>query len=201
MTKVEYLEELKSKLEMSSVSSVQEVVSFYDEAISDRMDAGMDEEEAVAQVGSVDEIVREVKLNLPMTAVVSGRIKESHETAKKNGMGWLWVVLAIVGCPVWIPLVIASIALVFAVYIVLWSLVFTLFVVLLALAFSGGICLVMTCTVVTGMLTVPTALGSFGAGLVLVSLAIMLWRPVCLASRGLIKMIGGFFRGIKKIFV
>lgn len=42
-------------------------------------------EDAVAQVGSIDEIIKTVKLDMPMPAVVKTRIKESHESAKNNG--------------------------------------------------------------------------------------------------------------------
>lgn len=201
MTKFEFLDELKSRLELASVPAVQEVVSFYDEAIADRMDAGISEEEAVAQVGSIDDIVREVKMNLPMATVVSSRIKESHETAKKSGMGWLWIAIAIVGSPVWIPLVIASVAVVFSLYITLWVLIFALVITLFALGFSGVICMLSPFSIISGTMTIPSALGSFGAGCILVALAILLWQPALLASRGLVNIIRGFFRGLKKLFV
>lgn len=201
MSKYDFLEELNSRLELAGVSSASEVVSFYDEAISDRIDAGIDEEEAVAQVGSIDEIVRNVRLDRPVAQVVSGRIKESHRTAKNNGRGWLWVVLAIIGFPIWLPLVIAAATVVFSLYIAMWSLVFALFVTVLALGFAGIICIFASAIKFTGIITTPAALGVLGTGLILVAIALFLWRPVIRAGKGLIKLIGLMLLGIKKIFV
>ncbi len=62
MTKSEFLDELCRALRFCpSAEEVQRTVNFYAEAIDDRMEDGMSEEEAVAAMGSVEDIVRELK--------------------------------------------------------------------------------------------------------------------------------------------
>lgn len=197
MNKSEFLNELKTRLESAAISSAQEVVSFYDEAISDRIDAGMSEEEAVAQVGNIDEIIKDVKLDLPMATVVSSKIKESRQSAEKNGFGWLWIVLAIVGFPIWLPLLIVAVVVVCVIYIALWVVVFSLFVTLFALGFAAVCCLLGAGAALTG----GAAIGMVGAACILAGLVIILWQPVLLAAKGLVKILAGFFTGIKKLFI
>lgn len=62
MTKSEFLDELCRALRFCpSAEEVQRTVNFYSEAIDDRMEDGMSEEEAVAAMGSIEDIVRELK--------------------------------------------------------------------------------------------------------------------------------------------
>ena len=62
MKKAEFLDELCRGLRFhSDPEEIMKVVSFYDQAIEDRMEDGMSEEEAVDAVGSIDDIIREVK--------------------------------------------------------------------------------------------------------------------------------------------
>ena len=62
MKKYEFLDELCRALRFCpSAEEAQRTVNFYSEAIDDRMEDGMSEEEAVAAMGSVEDIVRELK--------------------------------------------------------------------------------------------------------------------------------------------
>lgn len=62
MKKSEFLDELCRALRFCpSAEEVQRTVNFYSEAIDDRMEDGMSEEEAVAAMGSVEDIVWELK--------------------------------------------------------------------------------------------------------------------------------------------
>lgn len=62
MTKAEFLDKLCEGLRFQSdADEIQKTVNFYSEAIDDRMEEGMTEEEAVAAMGSIDDIVGELK--------------------------------------------------------------------------------------------------------------------------------------------
>lgn len=56
MTKQEFLSELERALGKLPHAEVEQALAFYDEAISDRMEDGLSEAEAVADLGSIDEI-------------------------------------------------------------------------------------------------------------------------------------------------
>ena len=60
MNKKEFLDELCRRLRYASVDEAQRLVAFVTESIDDRIEEGMTEEEAVAAVGSIDDLVREV---------------------------------------------------------------------------------------------------------------------------------------------
>lgn len=59
MNKTQFLEELSRRLEGLSDAERRIALDFYAELISDRMEEGMSEEEAVAALGSIDQIVRD----------------------------------------------------------------------------------------------------------------------------------------------
>ncbi len=140
MNKKEFLDKLKTELERQSISNIENMIEFYDEMICDRMEDGMSEEEAVDSMESIDEIVHEAVLDKSVPTLVKERVKKSREKAKRNGLEWLWIVLAIVGFPVWLPIAIALIAVAFTLFVVFWVVIVTLFVVLLALAISAVAC-------------------------------------------------------------
>ena len=60
MNKKEFIDELCKKLRLAPADEAERTVNYYSEAIDDRIEDGMTEEEAVAAVGNIDDIVREV---------------------------------------------------------------------------------------------------------------------------------------------
>ena len=64
MNKQEFLTELKKALSPLSKADLEERLSFYSEMIDDRMEEGLSEEEAVAAIGSPDEIAAQIIRNL-----------------------------------------------------------------------------------------------------------------------------------------
>ena len=58
MTKREFTEELCRRLKNVPADEANAIVNFYVESIEDRIEEGMDEEAAVAALGSIDDIVR-----------------------------------------------------------------------------------------------------------------------------------------------
>ena len=102
MTKQEFLSELERALGKLPHAEVEQALAFYDEAISDRMEDGLSEEEAVADMGSPDAAVEQILEDMPLTKLVKEKIKPKHELK-----AWE-VVLIVLGSPVWIPLLITA---------------------------------------------------------------------------------------------
>lgn len=61
MDKKSFLDELRNRLSFLPKDELERTLAYYNEMISDRIDAGMSEEEAVKAVGSIDEIVESVR--------------------------------------------------------------------------------------------------------------------------------------------
>lgn len=133
MTKQEFLYKLQQRLYDLPAADVRAFLDDYSEIIADRMEEGLTEEDAVAALGSIDEIAARIRAEMPRTA----------PPAAKRGTLPTWaIVLLIVGAPLWIPLVIAVCAVVFAFLCVLWSVVISLLAVAVAVIASAVGCLV-----------------------------------------------------------
>ena len=65
MTKQEFLSELERALGKLPHAEVEQALAFYDEAISDRMEDGLSEAEAVADLGPIDEIAAQIAAETP----------------------------------------------------------------------------------------------------------------------------------------
>ena len=102
MNKDSFLNELRARLAGLPQADIEERIAFYNEMINDRMEDGLTEEEAVEEIGSVDEIVGQIMAEIPFASLVRTRVMP-----KRKLRTWE-LVLLIVGAPVWLPLAMAS---------------------------------------------------------------------------------------------
>ena len=107
MTRDEFLAALTHRLGYLPYGEVKKTVDFYREAIADRMEDGMTEAEAVAALGSLDEIVREIEMNLPLSTVVKTRVDDARERAREKketesgGTRAFKILFLLLTCPIW----------------------------------------------------------------------------------------------------
>lgn len=121
MTKINFLLSLNEKLSDLPREDVEERLSFYSEMIEDRMEEGLSEAEAVAAVGSAEEIAAQILGEDPRPA---GRPKIK---------AWE-ITLLILGFPLWFPLLVAAFAVAVSLYVSLWAVIISLWAVFAALA-------------------------------------------------------------------
>ena len=194
MSKQEFLSRLRQALSGLPEDDVAERIAFYSESIDDRIEEGMSEEEAVACVGSVEEIRAQVLSEIPLPKLVKEKVKP-----KRALRAWE-VVLIVLGFPVWFPLTVASCVIVFALYIVLWALVIALWAVVLSffVVSIAGLAL----TVVQFAQKQPVqALLILGASLFLAGASVLLFFAAVAASKGVVKLTKKIGVGTKNIFV
>ena len=165
MRKQEFLDALRKRLGKLSSQDVEERLGFYAEMIDDRIEEGLDEEAAVAAVGSVDAIVAQLAAELPNEKPVRAQNlpkrtkepkdpKESKEPKEPRRALKAWsIVLIAVGSPIWLSLLIAAAAVVLALYIVLWAVLISLWAVFVALA---------ACAVAGSLAGIVCAVGGYG---------------------------------------
>ena len=74
MSKQEFLVQLRKGLSGLPQDDIEERLTFYSEMIDDRMEEGFSEEEAVSQIGSVDEIVSQIIADIPIMKIAKEKI-------------------------------------------------------------------------------------------------------------------------------
>lgn len=191
MTKQEFLTQLEQGLSGLPQNDRAERVEFYREMIEDRVEDGMTEEEAVAQIGSVSDIISQIIADIPMSKLIKERVASN----KKPSVGV--ILLLVLGSPIWLSLLIAAAAVVLSFYIVLWALAVSLWAIFIASAVSS------VCGVVAGIIYVfagfsPTGIWTVGVSIALMGVAILLFYLSKLATKGTVTIAKAVFVGIKK---
>ena len=194
MTKQEFLSRLAEGLSGLPQDEIEERLAFYGEGIDDRMEDGLSEEEAVAAVGTVEEIAAQTLDEIPLPKLVKERVRP-----KRRLRAWEIVLLA-VGSPLWLALGIAAAAILFSVYVVLWALIVALWAVEVAFLARGVACVAVGIVWICHGST-PQGLLLIGAGILLAGLAIFLIFGCVAASKGAARLTAKIARGIKSLFV
>ena len=117
MNKNEFLSELEKRLNGLPKEDINNRIMFYGEMIDDRVDEGKSEEEAIADLGGIDNVVNEIAKDTPLFKLVKEKVKP------KKKMSGLTIALLILGFPLWFPLLITFFVLCFVGYILLWTFV------------------------------------------------------------------------------
>ena len=183
MKRVEFLEALKARLWALPEADIQCSLDYYSEMIDDRMEDGLTEEEAVAAIGNLEEIVQQILGETPRPPVVVEPAKK-EKPAKDNTKIWL-IILLILASPVLISLAASAAATVLSVYVSLWTVVIVLYAGFLALAVSSAGCIVGSFFMVGG---IAGGIVAWGAALVCAGLAILLLLVANLAAKGMVKL-------------
>lgn len=194
MNKQEFLQRLRSGLIGLPQEDIEDRVSFYDELIDDKMEEGVSEEEAVRQIGPVDDVISQIISDTPLTKLVREKVKP-----KRSLQAWE-IVLLILGAPIWLSLLIALITVILSVYIVLWSVIITLWTVMAVLAVSAVMCIVGT-VVIAASGNGMTAIMALGTGMLCAGLAIFMFFGSLAATKGVIWLTKKFALWIKSLFV
>lgn len=194
MMKVEFLFALREKLSFLSREEAEERLAFYSEMIDDRMDEGLSEQQAVAEIGSVNEIAAQIVSEIPLTKLAKKKIKPKRRLA-----AWE-VVLLILGSPIWLSVLISLFAVGLSLYASLWAVIISLWAVAIAVIVSAIGCFVLgafCCLHVNGL----TGLAAIGAGCVCAGLAIFFCLGCKAATKGLLWLAKKAARGIKMMLL
>ena len=74
MSKKEFLERLQEKLGGLPQSEIEERLMFYSELIDDQIEDGLSEEDALNQIGSVDDIATQIISETSLQKIVKEKI-------------------------------------------------------------------------------------------------------------------------------
>lgn len=194
MNKTDFTLELFEKLPNLPSEEIDERLSFYLEMIDDRMEEGLSEEEAVAEVGSVEDIATEILADIPLSMIVKEKIK-----IKRSMKTWE-IILLILGFPVWFPILISLVAVALSLYISFWSVIISLwagFASVVVAAFVGlfvGVCFICGGFKASGMFMI-------GCSIICAGLSILFFYGCKYATKGLLILSKKIALLIKKCFV
>ena len=194
MNKQEFLDRLRDSLWGLPPEEVEERLAFYGENIDDRMEEGLSEEEAVAQIGILDSVREQIMSEIPLAKLVKEKVR-----SKRSLKVWE-IVLLVLGSPVWFPLLIAAAAVLLAVYIVLWAAVVCFYAVALSLA-AGVLAGLAGIAASLKAGNLSAAVFSLGAGAVCAGLGILLFFACVWMTKAVLKMTGKMIMGIKSVLI
>ena len=116
MKREEFTEALKLALRDLPEQEIQSSLAYFNEMIDDRIDEGMTEEEAIADMGRVDEIAAKL---LAENQTLVERVKDKLMPKRRLA---IWeIILLILGFPIWGSLLLAAVAILFSMLVAVAS--------------------------------------------------------------------------------
>ena len=192
MKKQEFLDKLRAALWAMPEADKERSVDYYTEMIDDRMEDGLSEEEAVAAVGNLDEIVKQILTESPRPPE---KVNEEPKQQKRGLEPWM-IVLLVLGSPVWVPLVASAVGTVISIYVSLWSVAISLYAVTFALAIAALGCIMGSFFMTGGIAEVLIA---WGAALLCAGIGILLFMLSNLAAKGMVTLSKLVWETCKKV--
>lgn len=194
MTKHEFITQLRDRLSELPEREVEERLSFYIEMIDDRIEDGRTEQEAVADLGPLDEVAAQIVADIPLFQIAKKRIKPTRRLK-----AWEIVLLA-VGSPVWVSLLIAALAVLIALYASFWAVIVSLWAAFGSLAGCafGGVVGGLTLSIGAN---VPAGLALIGAGAICAGLSVLLFFACKAATKGLVVLAGKTVLAVKRCLI
>ena len=194
MNKSEFIEALQKKLSGLPQSDIDASVEYYCEMIDDRIEEGVEEEAAVAEVGSPDKISEAIIADMSFSKVLKSRAKS------KKKLSVLEIILLALGSPIWLSLAAALFTIVIAEYVVIWSGAVSLWAIDIALAVSalGGVAIGVVMLAfgnLSGLIMLGLALLCAGVSIFMFYLCFLVSKYICILSKKIIILIKKCFLG------
>lgn len=194
MNKQEFLTELRKGLSGLPQEDIEECLTFYCEMLDDRIEEGLTEEEAVAAVGDIGEIIGQTVSEVPFVKIAKERIRPKRRlTAGEK-------VLLALGSPIWLSLGLAAAAAVFSIYIALWAVGVALWAVFGSFVIGAVGSVPMCIFFLSGGETAP-GLAILSAGMILAGLSVMIFFGCKGTTKGILILTKKITVWIKKHFI
>lgn len=190
MHKEAFLAQLRKGLSGLPREDIEERLTFYSEMIDDRMEEGLSEEEAVAAIGSAQQIAAQAVADTPLAKIAKERLGGKGQPTA--GV----ILLLALGSPIWVSLGIAAFAVVFSLYISLWSVIISLWAVFASLAACsvGGF---LAFIILSAGGKAASGAVMLAAGLICAGLSIFMFYGCKAAAKGILLLTKKAAAGIK----
>ena len=193
MNKQEFLTKLREGLSGLPQDDIEERLAFYGEMLDDRIEEGLSEDAAVAEIGDADEIVRQTVADIPFAKLAKERIKP-----KRRLKAWEIILLAL-GSPVWLSILIAA-AVIFSLYASVWAVIVSLWSVFVSLAVCA-VGSVPLCVLLVAGGSGASGIVTLSAGIICAGLSIFMFFGCRETARGILILTRKITIGIKNRFI
>jgi len=193
MTKIQFILALRDKLEKLPREDREKALEYYNELIDDRIEDGLSEAEAVAAVGSVEEIAEQILTDIPMTKLVKENI------GRKKPETWV-IVLLIAGAPLWLSLLASAFSVVVSAYASALAVVVSLFATAVAVGACAPVMILLGVQILINQ-GFAVALVYWGIALVAAGLAVFFWIGGHYTAKGCIWVSKKFWLWVKSLFL
>ena len=194
MNKQEFILQLRQRLSGFPQDEIEERLTFYSEMIDDRIEEGLSEEEAVSEIGTVDEIITQITEDIPLTKFVKEKIKPKHKLR-------VWeIVLIVLGSPIWLPLLVAFFVVIIALYIVLWSFIICFWAVEVSL-WACALCGMVSGVGFACNGNISSGVFMIAGALICAGLSIFMFFGCKASSKGIVKLTKKIAIRIKNLFI
>ena len=190
MNKSEFLTALAKRLSALPQSDKEERLAFWGEMIDDRIEEGLSEEDAVADIGDIDSIAESVAAQIPLGKLVKEKVKP-----KRSLRAWE-IVLLVLGFPLWFSLTVAAFAVVLALYISIWAIIISFVAVDVSLALCA-LCGLAFSAVLAFRGSVSAAACLFGTALISAGVFILLLLLTKAMIKGVARLTKKSVSGLK----
>lgn len=190
MTKNEFLIKLTMELSTLPTDEIEQRVAFYGEMIDDRMEEGLSEAQAVADLGIPQDIAAQI--------LSMGNSRESDKPQKKQ-FSAITIVLLVLGSPLWLSLSVAALSVVASMFVALWSVIVALWAVFAALGGSavGGL---ISSAVMLSASKVTSGFAMLGVALVCAGLGILMFFGCLYTTKVFVRLSTKIVLWVKKLF-
>ena len=190
MTKQQFLSELQSRLCGLPQADLDERLDFYSEMIDDRIEEGVPEEQAVTELGGIDEVVSQILADYPLSRLVREKVRPKRRLRGRE------LALLILGSPLWLPLLIAAFAVAISLYISLWVVVISLWAVAISLPLCAMYGIVIA-VLLAKQGDAAAGAAALGMSIFTAGLAILMILGCAALTKGVCKLTKRMFLGIK----
>ena len=170
MNKQEFIKKLKEMLSNLPENEINERIDFYSEMIDDRIEDGLTEEQAIKDIGTVEDVAKQIIDEIPLFKIIKHKLKSKNKTKNtipKRKRTWWEITLLAVGSPIWLSILISFFAVILSLYVSLWAVAISLYAVGLSLFLSGlsviaGLVLIFTDGLSVGLLIIAGGIMCMG---------------------------------------
>lgn len=194
MNKQKFIYDLKDGLKGFDENEIEEISNFYSEMIDDKIENGLTEEKAVEEIGSVNDVLKQILSEYSLMKLVKKRIKP------KRKLTALEIVLLVLGSPIWVSVIIALFSIVFSLYVVIWSVVISVWAIELSLVVSSTALILLTILKICDI-GIFAAIAFFGVALFCIGLSIFAFFGCKALTKAMITLTVKIVSIIKSLFV
>ena len=196
MTKIAFLLSLNDRLSDFPREEVEERLTFYSEMIEDHMEEGLSEEEAVASVGTVEDVAAQIVAELTS----SQKTEEKADPSMQKPTPSRWqLLLVVLGAPIWLSLLVSAFAVILSLCVSLWAALGSFW------AVFGSVSALVLWSAVLGVAycfggSVFAGIAMIGGGIFCAGLSIFLFLGCRESTRGMVVLTKKAVSLMKKLF-